>query len=92
VNDTVYIIGSEDMGTTCTDTDSVCISASDADTEVNCTAAVQALELPALGRVAGESWGASMYPGGSDNSVVLAAGNVTDDVTFGPTLASQVLP
>jgi len=84
-NATMNVTGSTDMGTTCNPTDSVCTSAANVTTIATCSASCSTFTLPALGRQAygGGMFGASMYPGGSANQVVLTTtGN--DATFFGP--------
>jgi hypothetical protein len=84
----VRIVGSEDMGTTCDATDSVCANSNNVTEVVNCTDAVNTFVLPPIGRLAytgpNGAQGASDYPGGSSNHVQLQA-NGSDDTIFGPT-------
>lgn len=80
------LTGSSDMGATCAPVATVCVSA---DSVTNLTACIDApFMLSPLGRLAytgpgGTPLGASQYPGGSDNSVLLRADGV-DDTLFGP--------
>lgn len=95
-NRNVYLIGSEDMGTTCAATDTSCSSALDVNTTLtNCTSAVTAMVLSPLGRQAyvgpsGTTLAASAFPGGADNTVMLRA-NGTDMTLFGPLLVPDGL-
>jgi len=80
------------MGTSCAANDSVCVLTSDTTTPSDCGYLKTLITLPAIGRqyatgsgsAVSSSWGASNYPGGSSNQVVLA-GASTDSVFFGPT-------
>jgi len=78
------IVGSLDMGATCQPTDTACCySASLALAGAgNCTS-LSPYALPALGRQAYGSFGASQYPGTPANQVVLSTSG-TDAVDFGP--------
>jgi len=67
----------------CQPVDSVCTSAASLSTLATCSAAVNTFSLPALGRKAYASNPASMYPGGSLNTVTLANSG-PDDTFFGP--------
>jgi hypothetical protein len=88
-NRNVYLIGSADGGATCAATDTSCTSALNvSSTLTNCSSSVTTMTLTPLGRQSylgpeGTTLGASDYPGGSDNQIVLRAdGN--DTTLFGP--------
>ena len=84
---TVYGIGSSDMGMTCNDTETLCVSAADLTTAGTCGASLTTFALPAIGREASvgtsQSFGASAYPGGDADTIVLN-GTATDSLNFGP--------
>jgi hypothetical protein len=79
------VTGSLDMGTTCVDTDSSCCDTSADLTLVDSDKCedLSDFSLPALGRLNYSTFGASQYPGGVLNVVVLSA-NETDATFFGP--------
>jgi hypothetical protein len=83
----VYELGSSDMGSTCNDPATLCVSASDALTPGTCGNDITRFALAPLGRTG--SNGAtgyispSGYPGFRVNSVRLD-GSATDSVSFGP--------
>jgi len=82
------VTGSIDMGTTCTPTDSVCCDANTlaAVAASSCASdGVDSFSLPPLGREAygAGQFGASQYPGGAANQVVLTTSG-DDDAYFGP--------
>ena len=85
----VYLVGSTDRGTTCAPPEAICVGASDLSAAATCGSELQAFELPALGRVSatganGKTLGASQYPGGPSNSILLT-GQSIDSLGFGPT-------
>jgi hypothetical protein len=85
----VYFTGSSDMGATCNAVDSACGAASDVTMAATCGTSTTTFELAPIGREAGCASssapdGASAYPGGTGNAVVLD-GTATDSVgAFGP--------
>jgi len=80
------VTGSEDY-TSCAPTDTSCTLASSLTTAATCNAFVDSFSLPAMGREAYVVgiYGASGYPGGSKNTVVLA-NTGTDATFFGPSV------
>ncbi len=84
----VYEVGSSDMGSTCNEPATACVSASDVLVPGTCGLVVEKFVLGALGRVASAgatgTLAASGYPGEPLNTVLLD-GSATDSVTFGPT-------
>jgi len=79
----IYGRGSADMGMTCAETASLCVSASDLTMPGSCDA-ISAFTLPALGREAGagaHEFGASGYP---DMPNITLDGTPTDSLGFGP--------
>jgi len=83
----IYVTGSLDMGTTCVAQDNACLDASTLASSASSCASLMTFSLPALGRVqsyGSATIGASNYPGGVANVVVLD-GTATSDVFFGPT-------
>jgi len=88
----VYGTGSTDMGATCNSVDTLCKLASDMTTAGDCTA-LTTFDIPAMGRVAATSsgatgtipatWGASTYPASPSPAVTLD-GTSTDSMYFGP--------
>lgn len=84
----VYEVGSSDMGSTCNEPATACVSASDVLVPGTCGLVVEKFVLGALGRVASAGatgkLAASGYPGEPLNTVLLD-GSATDSVTFGPT-------
>lgn len=83
----VYEIGSSDMGSTCNEPATACVSASDVLMPGTCGLVVEKFVLGALGRVASAgatgTLAASGYPGESLDTILLD-GSATDSVTFGP--------
>ncbi len=83
----VYEVGSSDMGTTCNEPATACVSASDVLMPGTCGLVVEKFVLGALGRVASAgatgTLAASGYPGEPVNTILLD-GSATDSVTFGP--------
>ena len=90
---TVYLKGSGDMGATCNESASLCVSASDVATPVMCTSS--SFALPALGRAATSGpngvWGSSKYPGVGSDAVILD-GTSTDSLGFGPSVPTPGVP
>jgi len=83
----IYVVGSSDMGTTCTAQDIACVDASTLTDSAASCAGLMSFTLPALGRqqsYGSDVIGASNYPGGSDNVVVID-GTSGSSVFFGPT-------
>ncbi len=88
----IYGKGSTDMGTTCSSTDTICVSASNASTVATCTDAQKVFSLPAIGRRAAASsgltdqsiasWGATAYPSSANLTI---DGTASDALRFGPT-------
>jgi len=77
--------GSADVvGYTCEATDSACKEAGDFDVTSSC-GSMSNFSLPTLGRQAYSdgTWEASLYPGGTENTVTLASSGA-DDAFFGP--------
>lgn len=78
----LYGIGSSDMGATCNDRATFCVSAADLTTPGACGS--PAYTLPALGRHAGaggHAFGASQYP---DEPNITLDGTPSDSLGFGP--------
>jgi hypothetical protein len=89
----IRLTGSDDRGTTCAEASSVCVQANSLTNTTACTDA--AFTLTPLGRLAyadanGTTQGASAYPGGSANSVLLRADGA-DDTLFGPSAIPEGL-
>lgn len=84
---TLYAIGSLDMGSSCTESGTLCVAASDISTATSCSGALTSFSTQSLGRKATSgmtgSIGASGYPGGTNNQVVLN-GTDSDSLRFGP--------
>jgi hypothetical protein len=80
----INITGSQDMGTTCTASESVCVSGHDVSTLANCTSTQNTFTLPAIGREAYDSgvYGASQYP---QHPNLLFTRPCCDITGFGPT-------
>ena len=88
----VFVSGSTDMGSTCNDSDTLCVAASDG-SAATCTSAEQVLAIAPMGReatsgpatlaTAGDAsaqvFAASAYPGGAGNTIVLD-GTLSDSV------------
>ncbi len=86
INGTVLnVTGSVDMGETCEAADSSCCNGATLGLLLagNCTGSASDFTLPPLGRQNYTGQGASHYPGGVQNVVVLTV-NTTDAVYFGP--------
>jgi hypothetical protein len=86
INGTVLnITGSVDMGATCVASDSSCCNGATLALVLatNCTGSASDFTLAPLGRQNYTGQGASQYPGGVNNVVVLTV-NTTDAVYFGP--------
>lgn len=90
----IYAEGSVDMGTTCVDSDSICLSATDATTTGTCSTELSTFALPSLGRktvastaslVVG-SWAVSKYPASAPTGNLTLNGTATDDIHFGPSV------
>ena len=80
----IYGRGSADMGMTCAEPASLCVSAADLTMPGACDA-ISTFTLPALGREAGagaHEFGASSYP---DMPNIVLDGTPTDSLGFGPT-------
>jgi len=79
------VTGSAEFGPGCSSSDTSCTLANSITTPASCFGGVNAFSLPALGRKAYGTHGASAYPGGVLNTITLAnTGN--DDSFFGPTI------
>jgi hypothetical protein len=81
------VTGSVDSGATCDNADSNCVNSATLATVLgtNCTETlVNTFTLPPLGRQNYSTFGASKYPGGTGNYVILTT-NTSDSVYFGPT-------
>jgi len=84
---TLYAIGSADMGSTCVATDTLCANATDLSVaESDCTILQNDRALPAMGRMANadKGWGASDYPGGTADQIIMSCDS-SDSAHFGPT-------
>jgi hypothetical protein len=82
----IYGSGSVDMGATCQDPSTLCVSAGDLTAAGACDA-ITSFTVPALGRKAGagaHAFGASGYPGMPN---VTLDGTATDSLGFGPATA-----
>ena len=83
----VYAIGSSDMGASCNEPATACVSASDVLVSGTCGLVVEKFALGALGRMASSgatgTLAASGYPGEPLN-VILLDGSAADSVMFGP--------
>ncbi|MDP9148908.1 MAG: hypothetical protein M3O36_03055 [Myxococcota bacterium] len=90
---TVYLKGSADMGTVCTESASLCVAASDVTTTAMC--ASNSFALRALGRAATSgpngTWASSKYPGAGSDGVVLD-GTSSDSLGFGPSAPTPGVP
>jgi hypothetical protein len=88
----VFGRGSLDMGMSCPATSDLCVLASDLTTPAVCSGDIQTFGWPALGRKATmgtlQAFGASMYPGGADNQIVLD-GTATDSLDLGPSAPAE---
>lgn len=80
----IYGTGSVDMGSTCNATDTICVLASDATTSASCSTAEMTFSLPAIGRESNGTSGASQYPGGGLDTIVVLTTGAPDAVQFGP--------
>jgi hypothetical protein len=90
----VFITASADMSTTCGATDTACVLASDGITAATCGTSATTFSLVPMGRAGGatqtttgQTYGASQYPGGSSDVIVLN-GTTTDSLRFGPLTAT----
>ena len=87
----LYATASVDMGTSCYDIGTLCVSASDGTTSGTCDTSLTTFALTPLGRKSTAStatlvvgnWGVSAYPATGANLTL--DGSSTDDLRFGPT-------
>jgi hypothetical protein len=81
----IYALGSLDMGSTCVEPRSACVDATSLSELPACSDT--RFQSTALGRTmtqgSRQSFGPSLYPGGSDNQIRLD-GSATDSLSFGP--------
>jgi hypothetical protein len=87
---TVSVQGSLDMGATCADSASVCVSASDVTMTAMCSS--MSFDLPAIGRAASSgpngSWGASR----NGSAGIVLDGTASDSLAFGPSTPTPGVP
>jgi hypothetical protein len=87
---TVHLAGSPDMGATCADQASICVSASDVTMTTMC--ASTSFDLPAIGRAATSGpngmWGASR----NGSEAIVLDGTASDSLAFGPRTPTAGVP
>jgi hypothetical protein len=85
----VYATGSSDMGSSCNEIATLCVDAALLSMDGKCDA-LTTFALPPMGRVASMSGtiGASQYPGGMGNAIMLN-GTPSDSLAFGPANATM---